>query len=156
MSTRNVNCIIDIHKICSLEKMILSYQTKGNLRFYFFYDNVNKWKSRCKKYFKYMSKKIKKYIDTQKNICYIWKVLWENSNDLWKLSKTSTLRQLGLNKKQTNKINFFMRVWSWLRMNAGGMPKTCKSNETAQWRWSACTKSDLDSRLVAQGWVTRG
>ena len=99
MSTRNVNCTIDIHKICSLEKMILSYQTKGNLRFYFFYDNVNKWKSRCKKYFKYMSKKIKKYIDTQKNICYIWEVLWENSNDLWKLSKTSTLRQLGLNKK---------------------------------------------------------
>ena len=134
MSTRNVNCIIDIHKICSLEKMILSYQTKGNLRFYFFYDNVNKWKSRCKKYFKYMSKKIKKCIDTKKNICYIWKVLWENSNDLWKLSKTSTLRQLGLNKKQTNKNKFFMRVWSWLRMNAGGMPKTCKSNEVAQWR----------------------
>ena len=27
---------------------------------------------------------------------------------------------------------FFLRVWSWLRMNAGGMPKTCKSNEVAQ------------------------
>ena len=25
--------------------------------------------------------------------------------------------------------NFNMRVWSWLRMNAGGVPNTCKSNE---------------------------
>ena len=24
--------------------------------------------------------------------------------------------------------NFNMRVWSWLRMNAGGVPNTCKSN----------------------------
>ena len=41
-------------------------------------------------------------------------------------------------------------------MNAGGMPKTCKSNEVAQWKWSACTDLDLDSHLVAKGWVTRG
>ena len=45
--------------------------------------------------------------------------------------------------KQTD--YFFWRVWSWLRMNAGGMPKTCKSNEVDQWRWSACTKLDLNS-----------
>ena len=25
--------------------------------------------------------------------------------------------------------NFNMRVWSWLRMNAGGVLNTCKSNE---------------------------
>ena len=28
------------------------------------------------------------------------------------------------------KIQFFMRVWSWLRTNAGGVPNTCKSNES--------------------------
>ena len=44
---------------------------------------------------------------------------------------------------------FFMRVWSWLRTNAGGVPNTCKSNEP---RLSACTWS----RWVANGWVTRG
>ena len=43
-----------------------------------------------------------------------------------------------------NKI-FFWRVWSWLRMNAGGMPKTCKSNEVAFWRLRTCTKLDRDS-----------
>ena len=78
MSTRNVNCTIDIHKICSLEKMILSYQTKGNLRFYFFYDNVNKWKSRCKKYFKYMSKKLKNVL-TLKKIFVIFKKCCEKT-----------------------------------------------------------------------------
>ena len=28
------------------------------------------------------------------------------------------------------KFKFFMRVWSWLRTNAGGVPNTCKSNES--------------------------
>ena len=36
-------------------------------------------------------------------------------------------------------------------MNAGGMPKTCKSYEKAQRKWSACTKLDLDHLLVANG-----
>ena len=27
------------------------------------------------------------------------------------------------------KLNFNLRVWSWLRMNAGGVLNTCKSNE---------------------------
>ena len=48
-------------------------------------------------------------------------------------------------------LNFNMRVWSWLRMNAGGVPNTCKSNGTI-WRWF---RSDPYS-LVADGWVTRG
>ena len=47
--------------------------------------------------------------------------------------------------------NFNMRVWSWLRMNAGGVPNTCKSNGTIR-RWF---RSDPYS-LVADGWVTRG
>ena len=36
----------------------------------------------------------------------------------------------------------FLRVWSWLRTNAGGVPNTCKSNGALR-----C--------LVANGWVTR-
>ena len=36
------------------------------------------------------------------------------------------------------------RVWSWLRVNAGGVPNTCKSNDD----WRACS-----SWLVAHGWV---
>ena len=64
-------------------------------------------------------------------------------------------------KKQTTTMKivdlyFFLRVWSWLRMNAGGMPKTCKSNGVAFGRWSACTKLEKDYHLVADGWVTRG
>ena len=39
---------------------------------------------------------------------------------------------------------FLRRVWSWLRMNAGGVPNTCKSN------------GDFSNGiLVANGWVTR-
>ena len=47
--------------------------------------------------------------------------------------------------------NFNMRVWSWLRMNAGGVPNTCKSNGTT----GRSFRSDSFS-LVADGWVTRG
>ena len=39
-----------------------------------------------------------------------------------------------------------LRVWSWLRTNAGGAPNTCKSNGVR----GACTIN-----LVADGWVTR-
>ena len=48
-----------------------------------------------------------------------------------------------------------MRVWSWLRMNAGGVLNTCKSNGVYMWAWSACTKQSFVN-LVADGWVTRG
>ena len=40
----------------------------------------------------------------------------------------------------------FLRVWSWLRTNAGGVPNTCKSNGVTR----ACS-----CNLVANGWVTR-
>ena len=42
-----------------------------------------------------------------------------------------------------------MRVWSWLRMNAGGVPNTCKSNGVKR-------NFRMDLNLVADGWVTRG
>ena len=96
-------------------------------------------------------KKIKNSIDNIIKICYINNAAWkkqqcslktkQNVNYIWQSGKT--------------KIKILLRVWSWLRMNAGGMPKTCKSNEVVQWRWSACTKSDLGCHLVAKGWVTR-
>ena len=44
-----------------------------------------------------------------------------------------------------------LRVWSWLRMNAGGVLNTCKSNGTP---WTAASAKGM-GRLVANGWVTR-
>ena len=129
-----------------------------------FYVIIRTQHERRKTNFKRILKKLnffKKSVDIPTNKWYINKRLNERDFKkreivLWKLSKTS-IWVAGL-KTNLNKVkyNFFWRVWSWLRMNAGGMPKTCKSNEEAQWRWSACTKLDLDSLLVADGWVTRG
>ena len=48
--------------------------------------------------------------------------------------------------------HFNMRVWSWLRMNAGGVLNTCKSNEAP---WNASSDKWIGD-LVADGWVTRG
>ena len=80
--------------------------------------------------------------------------MWGSSRKTWWTTNNSAADKLG--KKQASKEmsqqdlwNFFMRVWSWLRTNAGGVPNTCKSNEP---RLSACTWS----RWVANGWVTRG
>ena len=36
-----------------------------------------------------------------------------------------------LYKKQQKDSIFLWRVWSWLRVNAGGVPNTCKSNDEA-------------------------
>ena len=46
----------------------------------------------------------------------------------------------------------YQRVWSWLRMNAGGVLNTCKSNEAL----SLDSSDEGDGDLVADGWVTRG
>ena len=51
--------------------------------------------------------------------------------------------------------NFLLRVWSWLRMNAGGVLNTCKSNGVMKRAGSACTEQSFHN-LVADGWVTRG
>ena len=72
---------------------------------------------------------------------YEWKTANENSwvNLLDKLFKTwfEALRCFRYH---------FLRVWSWLRTNAGGVPNTCKSNGVS----GACFW-----HLVANGWVTR-
>ena len=47
-------------------------------------------------------------------------------NDFYRFSKTGT--QLA-RKWSGHDLNFNIRVWSWLRMNAGGVLNTCKSNE---------------------------
>ena len=44
-----------------------------------------------------------------------------------------------------------LRVWSWLRMNAGGVLNTCKSNGELLTEFS----DNRYSFLVADGWVTR-
>ena len=55
---------------------------------------------------------------------YLW--VWENSNwtEKMQIFKPKTVSQM---KKLAGQL-FNMRVWSWLRMNAGGVLNTCKSN----------------------------
>ena len=56
-------------------------------------------------------------------------------------------------KNLINQVEHFnMRVWSWLRMNAGGVLNTCKSNEALENESS----EEFSFDLVADGWVTRG
>ena len=43
--------------------------------------------------------------------------------------QTCLRRILTQMSQKTSKIPFLLRVWSWLRMNAGGVPNTCKSSE---------------------------
>ncbi len=50
--------------------------------------------------------------------------LIENDNVLTKFRKNGLLKKL----KHLRMFIFNMRVRSWLRMNAGGVPNTCKSN----------------------------
>ena len=84
--------------------------------------------------------------------------------DLWKLNKVSISKCAGLPvlKQEQQYLrsqfaskfwvtNYKLRVWSWLRTNAGGVPNTCKSNEAFFHRMLAFTERSL----VANGWVTR-
>ena len=48
---------------------------------------------------------------------------------------------------------FYLRVWSWLRMNAGGVPNTCKSNE-APYRILRMKVWWLSGGRVSNAWVT--
>ena len=76
---------------------------------------------------------------------------WFNSRQQTFLtSKQYASKQIELNNRKIV-LTFIMRVWSWLRTNAGGVPNTCKSN--ASFLPSACTQLE---RGVADGWVTRG
>ena len=60
----------------------------------------------------------------QNFVFYLWALYWSCTN------------RCDLNKKASLRLNW--RVWSWLRLNAGGMLNTCKSNVKAfgwaEWR----------------------
>ena len=56
-----------------------------------------------------------------------------------------------LNSSKEGLDNKHSRVWSWLRMNAGGVHNTFKSNEALEMETSVKVNFDL----VADGWVTR-
>ena len=95
--------------------------------------------------------------------------------DLWKLNKVSTNQMFCFNhdviwsktfaksirlitkiiESYSSSYIFYMRVWSWLRMNAGGVPNTCKSYALTQLIDGACTWLTMDHQWVADGWVTR-
>ena len=51
----------------------------------------------------------------------------------------------------SRKKHFNMRVWSWLRMNAGGVLNTCKSNEAD---WDLRKDIWLSGGRVSNAWVT--
>ena len=58
---------------------------------------------------------------------------------------------LDLLKSQSNLskwLNFLVRVWSWLRTNAGGVPNTCKSSE-----WISFG-SEASGGRVSNTWAT--
>ena len=47
-----------------------------------------------------------------------------------------------------------MRVWSWLRMNAGGVPNTCKSNGTFKDWDFGWLRFKFSGGRVSNAWVT--
>ena len=47
-----------------------------------------------------------------------------------------------------------MRVWSWLRTNAGGMPNTCKSNGTFTFELFGAIKFTESGERVSNAWTT--
>ena len=119
---------------------------------------------------KYFSKKVKKVVDFLIHFCYYNKVACDWSGKApWQINSNATLKHSKKNKFQKKVSNetkpkrskpdervwdrikhYNMRVWSWLRMNAGGVLNTCKSN-------GVCMKPS-DCRLsggrVSNAWVT--
>ena len=73
-----------------------------------------------------------------------------NKNEFYKVNFEQLVSVLSENQNWVKKyinsakryITINLRVWFWLRTNAGGVLNTCKSNERS-------------NTLVADGWVTR-
>ena len=83
---------------------------------------------------KYKAQEVKiKYLN------WVWKTISYNSFKKVKESKLeSKTRQIDFNARKGLRYHL-SRVWSWLRMNAGGVPNTFKSNGDGtsvpdQWR----------------------
>ena len=73
-------------------------------------------------------------------------VLYYQKRRYWKWVKKLEKRFIHFERDDIDTKN--KRVWSWLRINAGGAHKTCKSNGL---NWNVY----ILERLVADWWVTR-
>ena len=121
--------------------------------------NRKTWKNK-------FSRKWKKFLTSQKrygNLIWLsqdrnldnWTVKhmnWKFFYILFLVRGTKTVK--GLDKLESLSWpgkNFYQRVWSWLRMNAGGVPNTCKSSEALASELSGEEACDW----AADGWVTR-
>ena len=71
------------------------------------------------------------------------KIEINSQRNSWVIIARSKLFKKWFEPRKRFRYNF-LRVWSWLRTNAGGVPNTCKSNGVI-----------LRGHLVANGWVTR-
>ena len=79
-----------------------------------------------------------------------------NHDVIWSKTFAKSIRLITkIIESYSSSYIFYMRVWSWLRMNAGGVPNTCKSYALAQLIDGACTWLTMDHQWVADGWVTR-
>ena len=100
-----------------------------------------------------------------------WNVLENSKKFSWEIRKNQPFAKLFLKRLRNNQVKngqlfkpvvlreskLFMRVWSWLRMNAGGVLNTCKSNEALVVDWRACSKRFnlwLSGGRVSNAWVT--
>ena len=72
-------------------------------------------------------------------------------NDFTGFSKPDTISQ---KKWSGHDLNFNIRVWSWLRMNAGGVLNTCKSNEEELNESFGRISSHLSGGRVSNVWAT--
>ena len=75
-------------------------------------------------------------------------------NVLKKTIQNSKWDWLASNGSRFQNQLFNMRVWSWLRMNAGGVLNTCKSNEAYTKDSFGMTNIWLSGGRVSNAWVT--
>ena len=83
--------------------------------------------------------------------CIINKLSTESKKNLEKITAQQVRKEAETNKKEFEKSNThkdYMRVWSWLRTNAGGVLNKCKSNE------ELCFGTIPSGGLVSNTWVT--
>ena len=73
----------------------------------------------------------------------------DNLCGFFKLRTLSFANKLATGYSCTSNESLKWRVWSWLRLNAGGRPNTCKSNGNSR---GACSFG----WRVADGWVIPG
>ena len=118
-----------------------------------------KCKKRVKKTLKKVWQKSKKVYNafplsrTTTNINQALMQIFKNQygQSVWALGRGTKKRSAeGESWRSTKNQNlYFRRVWSWLRLNAGGRPNTCKSNGNMK-------KACFFWWRVADGWVRFG